>query len=171
MTACRPQKDRLLDYALGTLPAAAASEVQKHLQRCPACAAAFASLRSRRQQMDAALAQLAGGAEPSRDFRARVLAAAESSAAVGIGRAAWVGAGAAVAILVLAATALSWLVEPQPRPRTRVSLSEWRSPTESLLRSPAEELLRSTPRLAEFYFSLESAPAGVGEDNGGNDES
>lgn len=173
MTACRNQKDRLLDYALGV---SAVKELEHHLKGCPGCSAALNEWRGRREQLDAALLQLVRGAEPAPGFHARVLAALEAPAAPVAGLPAWAGALAAVAVIVLAAVLLPSLGErwsglTPPSQTSVAALSEWRSPTESLLRSPADELLGATPRLGEFYFPLESLPLGRGEENGGNDES
>lgn len=171
MTACRNWSDRLLDYALGALEASSVRDVEAHLNTCPACTAALVDLRARRDQMDTALLQLAQGAEPAPDFRARVLAAAESAAARGARRPAWVGAVAAGAVVLLAAVLLPWLGEQPPTPTGVATLSEWRSPTASLLRAPGRELLEAPPRLGELYFVIESPPAVTGEDKGGNNES
>lgn len=168
MTACRDQKDRLLDLALGALSASAVSELEQHLIACPACAAALAELRVQREQMEAGLRQLIRGAEPTAVFRARVLAATETSAVSWLARPAWVGVLAAALVFVLAAVLLPGLGERWPsltrsRSASLAPLSEWRSPTESLLRSPGDELLWSTPRLGQFYFPLQSALPGAGE--------
>jgi len=162
MTACREWKDRLLDVALG---APVEAKLEAHLGACPACAAAFANWRARRERLDAALHQLVRGAEPSPAFRARVLAASETVPAAGPAQPAWVGALAAVAVVLLAGMLLD---QPASPPRRVTSLSEWRSPTDWLLRTPGDELLRSTPRVGDFYFSLQ--PAEAGSSKGGNNE-
>lgn len=177
MTACRDWNERLLDYALGGLGASAVSQVDEHLKGCPACAAALHHWRARRGQLDAALCQLVRGAEPSPSFRARVLAGVEARSALGAAGPAWAGVLAGVAVMVLVA---AWLPSLGERGAgltspelisSAATISAWRSPTQSLLRSPADELLRSTPRLGEFYFPLQPVPAGMGQENGGNDES
>ncbi|MFQ5723929.1 MAG: hypothetical protein ACE5G6_05505 [Terriglobia bacterium] len=175
MSACRDWHDRLLDYTLGAV-SVSVDPVVEHVQHCAGCAATLAEFRARRAQLDAALGQLLEGAEPSPAFRARVLAAAETSAMSWLGRPAWVGVLAAAGVLVLAAVLLPELGErraspTRSRPPSVVALSEWRSPTESLLRSPGGELLWSTPSLGEFYFPLPSARPGAGEEKGGNNES
>lgn len=160
MTACREWKDRLLETALGApvhgepvQGEPADARLAAHLRACAGCAAALEELAARRAQMDAAVRQLVGGAEPSPAFRARVLAAAETLPVTGAGQPAWLGALAAVAVMVLAGVLLQ---PPAPAPRPAPSLSEWRSPTDWLLRTPGDELLRSTPRVGDFYFPLES---------------
>ena len=149
MIGCGEWKDQLLDFALD---ASAARGLEQHLQACPVCAAALAELRARRERMDTGLRQLVQSAEPSTDFRARVLAA--------------------VAALVLFAV-LGGPLGPQPDLALMAAqeLSRWQSPTETLLRSPAEELLQSAPPLGQFYFSLEPIPQGMGTEKGENDES
>lgn len=161
MTACRQWKDGLLDVALG---ASATPQLEEHLRGCAACAATLAEGRARRQQLDAALGQLVRGAEPSPAFRARVLAAIETSPASAVGQPAWAGVLAAVAVVVLTGVVLPRLGERQEPASGAASiamLSAWRSPTESLLHSPGDDFLRSTPRLGELYFPLEPIPPGV----------
>jgi len=165
MTACKKQEDRLLDYALGALPAAAAGEMETHLAACAGCAAALVEWRGRRERLDAALGTLVRGAEPPPAFRARVVAAAETAAAKRWTQPAWAGALAAVAVVALAGALLE---RPAVAPRPPVSLSEWRSPTDWLLRTPGDALLRTTPRLGEFYFPL--PPAEAESNKGGNNE-
>lgn len=171
MTACRRWKDRLLDYALEALPASPARELEAHLRGCPDCACAWEDLRARRRQMDAALAQLVRGTEPSPAFRARVLAAAEASPAAPALRPVWGPALAALAVLVLVAAFLPSLAERAAAPRQSVSLSDWRSPTQSLLRPPGGDWLSAAPRLGQFYFPLAPAPPDSANGKGGNDES
>ncbi len=169
MISCGEWKEQLLDFALD---ASATRGLGQHLQACPACAAALAELRARRERMDAGLRQLVQGAEPSTEFRARVLAAVETQPRhVGLWPA-WAGALAAVAALVLFAVLVGSL-GPQSDPALMAAqeLSRWQSPTETLLRSPAEELLQSAPPLGQFYFSLEPIPQGMGTEKGENNES
>lgn len=173
MPACRRWHDRLLDYTLSALDAPAVQEVEAHLNACSACAAAVVELRTRGEQLAAALPQLVADAEPSPAFRARVLAAIEHEPGLPLSVPAWAGALAAVVVLALAGFVLRPPEEPwADRTASDVTaLSTWRSPTESLLRSPGDALLTTTPRLGEFYFPLEPAPASAGEPNGGNNES
>jgi anti-sigma factor RsiW len=170
MIACPDRRDQLLDSALGVLGASAVSELAMHLAACSACAAALADLRARREQLDAGLAALVGGVEPSPDFRARVLAAVEREPSQPWAAPAWAGALAALLFVVLAAGALYRSSAPSQTFGTRApSLTDWRSPTESLLRAPASSLLNSAPRLGETYFPL---PCTRSESNsGGNHES
>ena len=81
-------------------------------------------------------------------------------------RLAWAGA---VTLLIFAAILLAG--PQQPAPRTSANISEWRSPTESLLRSPGSDFLSSTPRLGGFYFPLERNRQKVSKLKGGNNES
>lgn len=168
MTACREWNDRLLDYALGS----AAAEVEAHVKACSACAAALAELCAANRQLDSALSTWVAGAAPSPAFRARVLAAAESSPARGLAPPAWAGAFAAVAVVILVGALVPRFTPPGTDPvRSGASLSNWRSPTESLLRPPAQDSFLSAPRLGEFYFPLKPAPAGADSKTGGKNES
>lgn len=56
----------------------------------------------------------------------------------------------AAAAIVLIAGAL-WIVAPQQPARPAAALSQWRSPTASLLETPGRQLLRTTPRLGEPF--------------------
>ncbi len=162
-------KEHLMDFDLGAPTAHGLEQLQR---ACPACAAALAELRARRERMDAGLRQLVQGAEPSIEFRARVLAAVETQPRHVRLWPAWAGALAAVAVLVLIAVLVGPLA-PQPDPALMAAheLSRWQSPTETLLRSPAEELLQSAPPLGQFYFSLEPIPQEMGTEKGENNES
>lgn len=165
MSACQTWKDSLLERALG---APATPALEQHLESCAGCATALADLRARRQKLDAGLQLLVQGADPAPNFRARVLAAAESDR----GRMvlpAWVGAAAAIVVVLLAAISLSTTSRPTPAVGAP-ALSEWRSPTESLLHSSADEFLQG-PRLGEFYFPLESRGTSRSGEEGKNDES
>ena len=77
----------------------------------------------------------------------------------------------AAAMVVLMLTAALLTRPGQPAPRTPANISEWRSPTESLLRSPGSDFLSSTPRLGGFYFPLERNRQKVSKLKGGNNES
>jgi anti-sigma factor RsiW len=173
MNACRHWRDRLLDYTLGGLPSARVAEIQDHLQGCASCAAAVDELKQKQQQVEAGLAQLIRAAEPSPAFHARVLAAVEEAPQAAGWSPAWKGVVPAVALMALAAIFLPGLADRWQTATDAASaaaLSRWRSPTASLLRSPADALLRESPRLGEFYYPLDSAVAGTGEENGGNDD-
>ncbi|MGH9863527.1 MAG: hypothetical protein ACRD35_08900 [Candidatus Acidiferrales bacterium] len=172
MNACARWQDDLLELALGV----PAGEVEKHIQRCPGCAAAAAELATGAAKLEAALRELSPPAEPSPDFRLRVLAAAEARERRTAGQLGWAGALAAVTAVALAGLLLPGVREQWATPKgtavvSRPSLSQWRSPTESLLRSPAEVLLRSTPRLGDFYYPLTPPRARAAGEKGGNNES
>jgi hypothetical protein len=55
---------------------------------------------------------------------------------------------AAAIVLLIGAT---WLVRGRPPARPAAQLSQWRSPTASLLETPGLQLLRTTPRLGEPF--------------------
>src|SRR5260370_20054393 len=74
--ACEKWKDQLLEAALtGAKP----KDLEVHLQSCKDCAAELRKLEACRTQQDSLLPMLVKGAQPSADFRAHVLAAAEAS--------------------------------------------------------------------------------------------
>jgi anti-sigma factor RsiW len=166
MKSCTSWKDRLLDYALDALDARQAADVKRHVETCADCARALAGLRSRRQDMDRGLGDLARGAEPSPGFRARVMERIESSATPWPWRLAWAAVPLALILVALASAVFfrqgggdsleirraEWVAARE--------LVEWRSPTEALLRSPVEELLRSTPQLSAPDISIPNFPGG-----------
>lgn len=153
MNACNTWKNRLLDYALGDTER---PEVESHSKICPDCSAALETLHQQQEQIDAGLRHLVRAGQPSPGFRARVLAASETRPAWG--HVGWAGAVAALAVLVLAVLFLNpSRPKPDPAMLAAEDLSRWHSPTEMLLISPADEWLDSTPRLGEYYFSLEPA--------------
>lgn len=173
MNPCRNWKDRLLDHTLGALPPSAVKEVEAHLEKCSACAAAMVELRHRGRQLDSVLAGWVAGAEPPPDFRPRVLSVVETRRGLSLTPPAWAGALAAVVVVFLGGALLQRMGDAGagstlgPTP----SLSTWRSPTETLLHSPDGEFLRSAPRLGESYYPLAPAPAAAGSKHGGNNES
>lgn len=153
MNACNTWKNRLLDYALGDTEQ---PEVESHSKICPDCSAALDTLHEQQEQIDAGLRHLVRAGQPFPGFRARVLAASETRPVWG--HVGWAGAVAALGVLVLAVLFLNPSPpKSDPAMLAAEDLSRWQSPTEMLLISPADEWLDSTPRLGEYYFSLEPA--------------
>ena len=158
MSACAKYKDELLEAALtgrveGTL--------EVHLHECATCTKELATLRARREQMDALLPLVAPGAEPAAGFGARVLAAAETVGDRGKSRTwrVWILAGATAA--VAAALMTGWMLEQRKgrlAAETEIvaaqKLAEWRAPSDVLLETPGSEILRTTPRLGESYLKM-----------------
>jgi len=86
---------RLGAYHDGELPAPAAAELEQHLQRCPACAAELAALRSLSEILGSAVA-----AELSAEAMQRLHRSVERTTEVGILRMAEALVGMAAAILI-----------------------------------------------------------------------
>ena len=156
--ACKEWKDQLLETALtGTAP----RDLEEHLQSCAGCGAELKELRARRKRLDALLPMTARGAEPSPDFRARVLAAAESASEGKHARPwrVWTLAGATAVIVVALVAGLTLprknggMVPPNELAGAQ-KLAEWRAPSDSLLRTPGQELLKNTPKLGNSYLQL-----------------
>jgi len=80
---CEKWKDQLLEAALA---GATTKDLEEHLRGCAKCSAELDEVRARAARLDALLPLVARGAEPSADFRARVLAAAEAASE---GKRAW----------------------------------------------------------------------------------
>jgi len=155
---CREWKDQLLEAAL---TGAATRDLEEHLQSCADCGAELKELRARRERLDALLPMMAREAEPSGDFRARVLAAAESAREGKRARAwrVWTLAGATAVILVALVGGLTLpeknrgMMAPSELAGAQ-KLAEWRAPSDSLLRTPGQELLKSTPKLGDSYLQV-----------------
>ena len=154
-SACEKWKDQLLDAAL---TGAVSADLAEHLRTCAHCDKEWKALEASKAQLDTLMPQLVQSAEPSADFRARVLFAAE--AARKRKRIAhwqvWTLVGAAAAIVLVL------MVWYRGGP-TRISpadiaaaqrLAEWRAPSDSLLVTPGQEILKTTPKLGESYFSV-----------------
>jgi len=138
-------------------------EAREHLETCAEC----------RDEAERAQAALAGFGESVRAEAGRpdgfwawqrdAILARVAQGTVRTRRLAWAGA---MVLVILGAVLLT---RPrQPAPRSPATISEWRSPTDWLLRTPGDALLRSTPRVGDFYFPLE--PAETGSSKGGNNE-
>jgi hypothetical protein len=162
---CGMRKDQSLESALtGTVP----RDLQEHLLACASCAEEFRALQDRRQRLDALLPLVAQEADPSREFHARVLAAADATRRVSPWRAfVWPRAtsgklaAAAVPALALAALLLFLTLRPNvtpslPDPDLALAqkLAEWRAPSDSFLQTPGNELLRTTPTLGDSFWPL-----------------
>jgi hypothetical protein len=156
--ACKKWKDKLLETALtGSAP----RDLEEHLQSCADCGAELKALRSRRERLDVLLPMMARGEEPSPDFRARVLAAAERARE---GKRAmpwrvWTLAGTTGVVVVALVAGLTLQkkngrVVPQNELAAAQKLAEWRAPSDSLLRTPGQEFMKTTPKLGDSYLQL-----------------
>jgi hypothetical protein len=157
-SACEKWKDPLREAAL---TGATAKDLEEHLRSCAKCSAELDEMRARAVRLDALLPLVAQGVEPSADFRARVLVAAE---AAGEGKRArpwrvWTlaGAGAAVAVVLMVAVTLQRRTArliPGDELAAAQRLAEWRAPSDGLLATPGQEILRTMPRLGESYLHV-----------------
>jgi len=141
MTPCRRWNDELMECALGRPLTQALSA---HLARCEECNGALEAWRSKAREMDGVLTRLAAS-EPRAGGPERVLARITTAPAPAHPRL----VAATVGLVVLAG-----VIAVAPRPVRTISLSTWRSPTQSLLRSPADPLLKSVPRLGDGLFEV-----------------
>jgi len=155
---CAKWKDQLLEAAL---TGAAAGGLEEHILECTSCAEELATLRARRARLDTLLPRVAQGAEPSPEFRARVLAAAEAASEAKRVRP-WRVWGLAVATAVIVAALTIGLTlhrraagtVPQNDLAAAEKLVEWRAPSDVLLKTPGQEVLLTTPRLGETYLRV-----------------
>jgi anti-sigma factor RsiW len=159
-TDCSKWREQLLEAVLAETRASA---LRDHLLACPDCARELAGLRARREQLDALLPLLARGAEPSPEFRARVLAATEAQEArKGRRSQPWpVWLLAAVAPLVAVALMIATMLNRRTTPAApgyelamAEKLAQWRAPSDALLATPGPEILRTTPKLGESYLKF-----------------
>jgi len=163
--ACEKWKDPLLEAALSR---SAPKDLAEHLQSCANCSAELEELRARRARLDALLPLVAQEAEPSADFRARVLAAAESANERKRARPwrVWTLAGAAAVVVVGLAVGLTLPRKNGPAVSedelaTAQKLAEWRAPSDGLLQTPGREILNTTPQLGKSYLNV---PVKTGEE-------
>jgi hypothetical protein len=160
MKGCENWKEQLTEIALG-LPAP--RDVEEHLASCAACREALTVLRERSRQMDSGLRTLVHTAGPSPAFRGRLTSAIEAQRAWRLGWRVPVGAIAAGVALAVLGIILGRAVNRRSAPGDSPSLataaariSEWRSPTDALLRTSADEFLKSSPKFGVTYFPMES---------------
>jgi hypothetical protein len=156
--ACEKWKDRVLEAAL---TATTAKDLEEHLRSCANCSATLDEVRARKARLDTLLPLVAQGAEPSADFRARVLAAAVSAKE---GKGArpwrvWTLAGATAVVVVLLLVGLTLLrrngpAVPEEELAAAQKLAEWRAPSDGLLRTPGQEILKGMPRLGQSYLNV-----------------
>ena len=156
--ACRRWKDQLLEAALtGAKP----RDLEVHLQSCKDCAAELRELEACRARQDSLLPLLVKGSQPSVDFRARVLAAAEAASKRRpvLHWQAWTLSGVAAAAAVVLVVAGLWhraatTKIQQSELDAAQKLAEWRAPSDTLLATPGQEILRTTPKLGESYLNV-----------------
>jgi hypothetical protein len=156
--ACTNWKDQLLEAALTGV---VADDLAAHMSKCATCGNDLMELRARRGRLDSLLPLIANGAEPSVEFRARVLAAAD---AAGEGTRGgpwriWQRAVATAAIVAALATGLTLYrraarTVPQTDLVTAQKLADWRAPSDVLLQTLGREILWETPRFGESYLHL-----------------
>jgi hypothetical protein len=155
---CEKWKDQLLEAALA---GATTKDLEEHLRSCAKCSSELDEIRARAARLDALLPLVARGAEPSADFRARVLVAAEA-AREGKRARPWrvwtlAGAAAMVAVALMIGVALQRRTArmiPGDELAAAQKLAEWRAPSDGLLATPGQEILRSVPRLGESYLNV-----------------
>ena len=145
----------------GALAGSTPKDLEEHLQNCVNCSTELDELRVRRMRLDALLPLVAQGAEPSADFRVRVLAAAERA---GEGKRAkpwrvWTLAGATAVIvvalmLVLTLPRKNGSVVAEDELAVAQKLAEWRAPSDGLLLTPGREILNTTPKLGNLYLNV-----------------
>ena len=156
--ACEKWKEQLLEAAL---TGAAAGDLEEHLRGCKECAAALADLKTRRTRLDALLPLVVQGSQPSTEFRARVLAAAEAERDRKRTRGwrAWTLAGSAAAAAGVLAMGFVWQQRTARKDQMRElaaaqELAEWRAPSDTLLATPGREILQTTPKFGGTYLRV-----------------
>jgi hypothetical protein len=154
---CDKWKDQLLE---AVLTGATTKDFEEHLESCAICSRELDDARERKARMDELLPLVARGAEPQADFRALVLAAAETASE---GKRArrwrlWTLAGATAAIVMLMIGATMYRRAAQTIPAEQITavqkLAEWRAPSDSLLVTPGQALMKTTPKLGDSYLHV-----------------
>ncbi|MBI1750430.1 MAG: hypothetical protein HYR59_07170 [Acidobacteria bacterium] len=136
-----------------------------HVKACRDC-------RGEAERVRAALAGFAGSAQEEAErpegfwaWQRDAILARVAQGTLRTRRLAWAGA------MVLVILGAVWLTRPeQPAPRSPATISEWRSPTEGLLRGPADDFLRATPKIGDLYFPLDRTMQRRPKIKGGNNE-
>jgi hypothetical protein len=155
---CEKWQDRLREAALaGTV----ARDLEEHLRTCANCSAQLDEVRARAERLDALLPMLMQGAEPTANFRAGVLAAAEAASEKKRTRPwrVWTLSGPAAMVVVvlmigLAVQRRAARTIPADELAAAQKLAEWRAPSDGLLLTPGQEILRKLPRLGESYLKV-----------------
>jgi hypothetical protein len=157
-SACEKWKDPLREAAL---TGAAAKDLEEHLRSCAKCSGELDEVRARAARLDVLLPLVACGAEPSADFRARVLVAAGAAREGKRARPwrAWTLACAAAMVAVVLMIGVALLrrtarMIPEDELAAAQKLAEWRAPSDSLLMTPGQEILKTTPRLGKSYLNV-----------------
>jgi len=156
--ACESLKDQLLEAALtGSL----AAGLEEHLRTCTICSEEMDNVRTRKARLDTLLPLVAQGSEPSANFRARVLAAAEAAREGKQARPwrVWTLAGATAVVVVVLMIGVTLQrrtarMIPGDELAAAQKLAEWRAPSDGLLVTPGQEILRTMPRLGESYRNV-----------------
>jgi ElaB/YqjD/DUF883 family membrane-anchored ribosome-binding protein len=156
--ACEKWKYQLLEAAL---TATTAKGLEEHLRSCVNCSGELDEVRVRKARLDALLPLVTQGAEPSADFRARVLVAA---GAANEGKRArpwrvWALAGATAVVVGVLMVGLTLLrrngpAVPEDELAAAQKLAEWRAPSDRLLMTPGQEILKTMPRLGKSYLNV-----------------
>jgi hypothetical protein len=157
--ACEKWKDPLREAALTGITA---KDLEGHLRGCTDCAGELAELRDRATRLDALVPLMMQGAEPSADFRPRVLAAAEATRKAKHAPRpwrVWTLAGAAVAfvaMLIFAVTLQRRTARMIPGDELAAAqrLAEWRAPSDGLLATPGREILQTMPKIGQSYLNV-----------------
>lgn len=155
---CDKWKDQLLEAAL---TGATTKDFEEHLRSCANCSRELDAVCDRKAQLDEVLPLVARKAQPPADFHARVLAAAKAASEGKRARPwrVWTLAGAtAVAVLVLIVGTAMYRRSAHTIQATEVAaaqrLTEWRAPSDSLLKTPGQEILKGMPKLGQSYLSV-----------------
>ena len=171
---CAKWKDPLLEAAVTET---ASSALEAHLSLCARCTQQLAVLRAKQERLDALLPLVAQGAEPSEEFRARVLSATEAASAQRRARLwpTWslTGGTAVIAAVLVIGWALyrkAGPAVPEAELAAAEKLTEWRAPSDVLLEATGTDILRTTPKLGESYLPMipktsAKTPANMNEEN------
>jgi anti-sigma-K factor RskA len=163
MSACKQWKEQLIEAALGEK---LSHEFETHLKTCADCSVALADTKARAARLDAAVTELSAMPAPSAGFDARLSERIAENREKGSWsgwlwepqvrmRIAAVGVICAAVVGVTAGPKIYEEWHGQRMDQPVVTISTWRSPTESLLHTPDSDLLTSTPKVGEPYFALD----------------
>ncbi len=163
--ACEKWKDQLVEAALTGTPA---EDLKEHLRSCANCSAELDEFRARNERLDELLPLVVQGAEPSANFRARVLAATGAANERQRARPWRVWTLAAATAVIVGVLIVGLMLRrrngptvPEEELAAAQKLAEWRAPSDGLLVTPGHEILETMPRLGKSYLNV---PAKIDEE-------
>jgi hypothetical protein len=160
MKACEQWREELTEHALGEPASAGLAE---HLTKCEVCSAVLREWEARMGEVDAAVRRTVVEESPAGAVE-RVMAEVRAQGHGGWSwRWKWQAVVVCGLIVAVGAFAYTWKERKKRAEAQRVlsaawAISEWKSPTESLLEpaTSANRLLRAAPQFGRYFYQLKT---------------